>query len=141
MDDPDVIPRVNRDADGRPEQPVVRQRLRPEGVDLESWGLHRRTILRRRRSVEEVLSEAKCRQNREEGCPESRGCVIDVIGDRSFRSKPGAFRVASIHSRPMTLESQDRVPWRWRFLAAATAIGVGRHDVPTDVTVQAFAEA
>ena len=33
--DPDVVIRVDRDPDSRAEQPVVRQRLRPERVDLE----------------------------------------------------------------------------------------------------------
>ena len=35
VDDPDVVPGVHRHADGRAEQPVVRQRFRPQRVDLE----------------------------------------------------------------------------------------------------------
>ena len=36
MDDPDVILRVDGDADRLPENPVIRQRLRPEGIDFEA---------------------------------------------------------------------------------------------------------
>ena len=36
VDDPDVVARVDRDADRRAEHPVVRQRLRPERIDLEA---------------------------------------------------------------------------------------------------------
>ena len=41
MDDPDVIALVHRDADRRAEHPMVRQRLRPERIDLEVRRLHR----------------------------------------------------------------------------------------------------
>ena len=36
MDDPDVISRIDRNAGDRPEQPVVRERLRPQRIDLEA---------------------------------------------------------------------------------------------------------
>jgi hypothetical protein len=35
MNDPDVILRVDGDAGDRSEEPVVRQRFRPERIDLE----------------------------------------------------------------------------------------------------------
>ena len=40
MDHPDVVALVHRDADRRAEHPVVRQRLRPVGIDLEVRRLH-----------------------------------------------------------------------------------------------------
>src|SRR5690606_19897879 len=40
MQDPDMVAGVDRDTDGRAEHPVVRQRLRPEWIDLEP-GSHR----------------------------------------------------------------------------------------------------
>ena len=40
MDDPDNVLFVDPDADGLPQHPVVRQRLRPKRVDLETWRLN-----------------------------------------------------------------------------------------------------
>ena len=45
MDHPDVIALVHRDADRRAEHPVVRQRLRPERIDLEVRSLNRAAAL------------------------------------------------------------------------------------------------
>ena len=36
MDDPDMVLRIDRDADRAPEQPVVGQRLRPHRIDLKN---------------------------------------------------------------------------------------------------------
>ncbi len=41
MDDPDVILRVHRYADGLSHDPVIRQRLGPQRIHLESRRLHR----------------------------------------------------------------------------------------------------
>ncbi len=35
MDNPDVIALVDRDTDGRPDHPMIGQRLRPQWIDLE----------------------------------------------------------------------------------------------------------
>src|SRR5688572_15724915 len=44
LHDPDVVARVDGDAGDLPEQPVVRQRLRPERVDLKLWHTLRRFL-------------------------------------------------------------------------------------------------
>src|SRR5690242_3938685 len=40
MDDPDVVLRIGRDADRITEDPMIRQRLRPQRIDFEHRGLH-----------------------------------------------------------------------------------------------------
>ena len=44
VDDVNVIPRVDPDADRRAEDPVIGQRLRPERVDLEHRGIVQRAL-------------------------------------------------------------------------------------------------
>ena len=48
MDDPDVIARIHRHADGGAEDPVVRQRLGPERIHLETRRTRRRLAVLRR---------------------------------------------------------------------------------------------
>src|SRR3954468_1939690 len=55
MDDPDVILRVDGDADRLAKNPLVWQRLRPQRIDFESWrlyaadgGFHRGAVIERR---------------------------------------------------------------------------------------------
>ena len=55
VNDPDMILRVHRDADGLAHQPVVRQRLGPQRIDFESRrgdgsGFHYRMFLKQDRS-------------------------------------------------------------------------------------------
>ena len=55
MDDPHVILGIDRHADHRADHPMIRQRLGPERVDLESRRLSRVLPLRSRRSSERAL--------------------------------------------------------------------------------------
>ena len=60
MNDPDVILRVDRDADRLAEDPVVRQRLGPQRIDFEPRRLHRRGRgAERRPSIESARAEAE----------------------------------------------------------------------------------
>ena len=65
MHDPDVILRVDAEADRLAEHPVVRQRLRPERIDFEPRRLHGRPA-RRDRSLERPLRDAERDQRGDE---------------------------------------------------------------------------
>jgi hypothetical protein len=50
---------IDADADRRAKQPVVRQRLWPQGIDFEARRLHGRALLRHGALVEQVLAQAE----------------------------------------------------------------------------------
>ena len=65
MDDPDVVLRIDRHADGLPENPLVGQRLRPERIDFEprrpdGGGFHGGSFFEHGRRLEQ------CYQKREQ---------------------------------------------------------------------------
>ena len=59
MDDPDVILVVDPDADRHAEQPAVRQRLRPQRIDLEARRLHPVLLLRLRLVLKHGLPDTE----------------------------------------------------------------------------------
>ena len=65
---PDVIARVDAEADHRSEHPVVRERLRPHRIDLIHRRLHGRARLRRARRLERPLRDGQHRDRRENRC-------------------------------------------------------------------------
>ena len=71
MDDEDVILRVDADADHGAEHPVVRQRLRPHRVDLETRRLHGLP----RGALQRGLSNAESDNARLRVCCQESDCV------------------------------------------------------------------
>ena len=65
MDDPDVILEVDADADGRTENPVIRQRLGPERIHLEPRSRCAGLRLRGRALLEPVLADTERHDARE----------------------------------------------------------------------------
>ena len=64
VNDPDVILRVDRDANGLAENPVIGQRLRPHRIDFEA-GRHGRCSLDM--PARQVVADAQAGQERDEG--------------------------------------------------------------------------
>ncbi len=65
MNDPDMILRVHRDADGLAHDPMVGQRLGPQRIDLEArrgdgGGFHHRMFLQQKRS--DTQRASKCQE-------------------------------------------------------------------------------
>jgi hypothetical protein len=84
VDDPDVVLGVHRHADGRSEQPVVRQRLGPERVDLEDrrFDLGLRVD---RGTIERGLRHPQGRQHREK---QARHEQVSLVGQLPHGSTP-----------------------------------------------------
>jgi hypothetical protein len=57
MHDEDVIAGVDREANGRTEHPVVRERLRPHAIDFIDAGFRAATLLRARHRLQCVLGD------------------------------------------------------------------------------------
>src|SRR5581483_3999108 len=84
VDDPDVILRVNRHADGHPDVPVVRERLRPERINLEP-GRHDRTFsLNGRHPLQHALTN----EERDKECERDRA-DIDMVSFHNSSPQPG----------------------------------------------------
>ena len=67
MNDVDVILAVDADADRIAEHPMIRQRFRPERIDLEPRRLHRRVHLGRGGFLEQSLAESEHDKERKKG--------------------------------------------------------------------------
>src|SRR5262245_27934628 len=67
MNDPDVVLRVNAYADGHPDIPVVRQRLRPQWVHFEPGRHDHAPPLNGRHLHQRELTEEKRDKKREKG--------------------------------------------------------------------------
>ena len=72
MNDEHVVAAVHAHADHRPEDPVVGQRLGPEGIDLEFRGLHRLTVV----GLQRRLSGTEGGEGNGEHGPTCRGAEL-----------------------------------------------------------------
>ena len=88
VDDPDVVAAVHGDARDLAEDPVVRQRLRPEGVDLEGRGRVRAVVVRRllraeRRGGQRHHAEHGGGEATGKGSARGHGAFLSLRGARS----------------------------------------------------------
>ena len=89
MDDPNVIPRVYPQADRRAEQPMIRQRLRPERIHLE----HRcQRGVRNRRIGRHIHGRPDSTTATTGGAKDDKGSCCEVLGRHRiplfFQGKP-----------------------------------------------------
>ena len=90
MGNPDVIARVDAEADDRSEHPVVRQRLRPHRIDLIHRRLHGRARLRRADRLQRPLRDG---EHRDDGENRDAGSVLTCSSCcSSFDDRHGAHR-------------------------------------------------
>ena len=95
MDDPHIVLRVDRNADGHAEQALVRQRLRPERIDLEDRNLHHR-LLRGRGAVRHGLAGQEADDTHLQRMAGLAGRIGDKSRTRLDRSA-GRVREASLN--------------------------------------------
>ena len=152
MDDPDVILGVDRNAGDRSEHPVVRQRLRPERIDLEArrgaWPSRgRRPRARRRGHAGDrpgAMSIASAHAPRDGPVIRVSTAVHSTAACHAFRRSEAPDTLPRDGERPAVARACGLGP-RLCVGAAAAAACAGAalpaHDIPADVTVQAFVQA
>ena len=91
MDDPDVVVRVDPDADRGAEHPVIGERLRPERVDFESRRQDGAAALGVGRVLEHGLADSERRQERRQTHPNQHGARAHSM---SHSCLPAGGRVA-----------------------------------------------
>src|SRR5262249_11350302 len=146
MDDPDLILFVDAEPDRLSEDPVVRHRLGPEGIDLELRHHHLAVGLSDRLLLEQVLADAQHGQQDDQ-------CRADhAIARQSHVSFPlhaKRMRWMSVLRRQYTLSRLPVKPFLRRLrrgarvvLAAALLVSlctnVAAHEIPGDVAIQAW---
>ena len=95
MHDPDVVLRVDGHADRLAEHPVIRQRLRPERIDLEGRRLHAGGALGRGDAFERAARDEQRGDEHEEESPENgmtRGSHVRPGTRRQILKLPWAGR-------------------------------------------------
>jgi hypothetical protein len=74
VDGPDVVLRINRQADGRPRHPMIRQRLRPERIDLENRRVFRAALRQQLTVSRGAEDQQRRRRHANARCPRQMLC-------------------------------------------------------------------
>jgi hypothetical protein len=139
MDDEDVILRVHANANHRAENPMVRKRLRPHGIDLEAWCFHGGSLRTLECRLSSAQSNDRCHQRT------AQPQIPSLHSTAPWEWTPPA---TTVYVRGTKMPGRVILPPNGHMRLASLTIAllalvaspvVGRaHEIPARVTVLAF---